>query len=222
MAARVSSRPGSPALVHDGPVSDRFPHERLSTFIRRLPAYARLAWNLGRDPLLSKARRGAVLAAAGYLISPVDLIPGIIPVLGQLDDLMVLLAALRFALQGLDPDQRAAHLGAVGLSDAILVEDVATLGVTAAWLARAGGRTAARIGRAGVRLGAGAARRMVPVALRGAQRGAQWTGHEVASRVRRPGGDLPPGQSPRNVTGTAGDPEGAPDSGPTSTEPASG
>jgi len=170
-------------MVHDGGVSDPFPSEQLSAFVRRLPAYGRLAWNLGRDPILSRARRGAVLAAAGYLVSPIDLIPGIIPVLGQLDDLLVLLAALRYALNGLDAQQRAVHLGAVGLSDATLAEDLRTLGTTAAWLARAGGRMALRVGRIGMRTGASVARRVAPTALRGAQH----TGQAVQGRLRRPG-----------------------------------
>lgn len=186
---RRGGRP-SPSMVQDGRVSDPFPSDHLSTFVRRLPAYARLAWNLGRDPLLSKARRGAVLAAAGYLISPVDLIPGIIPVLGQLDDLVVLLAALRFALQGLDPEQREVHLSAVGLSDAILLEDVQTLGLTAAWLARAGARTAVRIGTFGLRTTATIASRVAPMAMRGAQR----TGQAVEHRVRRGRADAIVGQ----------------------------
>ena len=40
--------------------------------VRRMPAYLRLSWRLGKDPLLSKARRAAVIGAAGYLASPVD------------------------------------------------------------------------------------------------------------------------------------------------------
>ena len=165
------------ALEHDP-----FPREPLSAFAHRLPAYARLSWNLGRDPRLSRGRRSAVLAAAGYLVSPVDLIPGIIPILGQLDDLLLLLAALRFALAGLDPEQRAAHLGAVGLNDASLLEDIQALGATAAWLVRAGGRMALTVGRVSVRTGAAVARRTLPLALRGAQR----SGQAVQHRVGRP------------------------------------
>jgi len=185
-------------MVQDGRVSDSFPSEHLSTFVRRLPAYARLAWNLGRDPLLSKARRGAVLAAAGYLVSPVDLIPGIIPVLGQLDDLLVLLAALRFALQGLDPEQRQVHLSAVGLSDAMLLEDVQALGLTVAWLARAGARTAVRIGTFGLRTTATIASRLGPRALRGAQR----TGQAMEYRVRRSHEHAVTGQGPAGALGS--------------------
>ena len=105
--------------------------------LRRLPAYLRLAWGLGRDPLLSRARRAAILAAAGYLASPIDLVPEVIPVLGQLDDLAVAIVALRLALDGLHPERRRMHLEAVGLVEADLADDLRTIGATTAWIARA-------------------------------------------------------------------------------------
>jgi uncharacterized membrane protein YkvA (DUF1232 family) len=126
---------------------DPFPRERVGTLMRRVPAYIRLAWALAREPLLSKARRAAVVGAAGYLVSPVDLVPGVIPVLGQLDDIAVAIAAIRFALAGLSSEQRQRHLAAVGLEDAILLEDVRTLAVATAWTARAGARTTGRLAR---------------------------------------------------------------------------
>ena len=106
--------------------------------LHRMPNYLKLTWRLGKDPMLSRARRAAVIAAAGYVISPVDLVPGVIPVLGQLDDIAVALVALRLALDGLHPDRRRAHLEAVGLSDAHLAEDLRTVGATTAWIARSG------------------------------------------------------------------------------------
>src|SRR5215211_2284563 len=120
---------------------DPFPRERVGSLVRRMPTYARLAWRLGKDPLLSKARRAAVIGAAGYLASPIDLVPGVIPVLGQLDDIAVALAAIRLALGGLDADRRRAHLDAVGLADDDLVADLRTVGATTAWIGRAGYRT---------------------------------------------------------------------------------
>ena len=86
---------------------DPFPRARLTETLRHIPAYLRLSAALAMDPALAKKRRAALLAAAGYLVSPVDLIPGIIPVVGQLDDLALALAALRLALAGLDPERRA-------------------------------------------------------------------------------------------------------------------
>ena len=128
---------------------DPFPRERLSTMVRRMPAYLRLSWHLAREPMLSKARRMAVVGAAGYLASPVDLVPGVVPVLGQLDDIAVAIAALRIALAGLSPEHRQRHLAAVGLGDEHLAEDLRTIGVTTAWIGRAGYRTTRRVAIAG-------------------------------------------------------------------------
>ncbi len=147
---------------------DPFPRERAGATLRRMPAYLKLAWRLGRDPLLSRVRRGAVLAAAGYLASPIDLVPGVIPVLGQLDDIAVALAALKFALAGLDGERRREHLVAVGLEDGHLAEDLRTVGATSAWLVRAGARTTGRAARQGGRIAVSGARVVGAAASRAA------------------------------------------------------
>jgi uncharacterized membrane protein YkvA (DUF1232 family) len=164
--------------------SDPFPRERAAATIRRMPAYLRLSWRLAREPLLGKARKAAVAAAAAYLASPIDLMPGVIPVLGQLDDLAVALAAIRFALDGLSPARRRAHLDAVGMTDADLAADLRTVGATTAWILRAGARTTARVSRLGLRTSA----RLAGVSARSA-RGAA-TG--AIGRVRRAHGGPEP------------------------------
>jgi uncharacterized membrane protein YkvA (DUF1232 family) len=133
---------------------DPFPRDRVGATIRRMPAYLKLSWRLGRDPLLSRARRMAVVGAAGYLASPVDLVPGVIPVIGQLDDIAFALGALKFALAGLDAERRHEHLAAVGLEDGDLTEDLRTVGATSAWMVRAGARTTVRAARGGARAAA--------------------------------------------------------------------
>lgn len=133
---------------------DAFPRERVLALVRRMPRYARLGWALGRDGRLSGRRRAAVLAAAAYLASPIDLVPGIIPLAGQLDDAAVALLGLRFALRGLPPADGAAHLAAAGLTGADLEQDLATVRQCAAWLARRGARLGARAGIGATRLAA--------------------------------------------------------------------
>jgi len=128
---------------------DPFPRERVGATLRRMPAYLKLSWRLARDPLLSRARRAAVIAAAGYLASPIDLVPGVIPVVGQLDDIAFAIAALKLALSGLDPVRRRAHLQSVGLGDDDLAEDLRTAVVASAWLVRAGVRTTGRAAKHG-------------------------------------------------------------------------
>lgn len=126
-----------------------FPWGRITLLVRRLPAYVRLAWRLARDERVPPARRAALLAAAAYLVSPIDLVPGIIPVLGQLDDLLVVLAAVHVALSGLTPEQRLEELRRAGLGEAELGEDLATLTESGRWLARSGLRVGGRALRAG-------------------------------------------------------------------------
>jgi uncharacterized membrane protein YkvA (DUF1232 family) len=141
--------------------ADPFPTERLFALVKRLPRYARLSWRLGRDPSLSRGRRVAVMGAAAYLASPIDLVPGIIPVAGQLDDAAVGLLALRFALRGLPQAEQAAHLAAVAVSLADIEADLATVRHSAGWMVRRGGRLTARAGRAALRGGLRGARGLV-------------------------------------------------------------
>jgi len=152
-----------------------FPREEFGALVRRLPKYGRLAWALARDPRLSRARRAAVLAAAAYVISPIDLVPGIIPVAGQLDDLLVALGAIRLALDGLRPDVRAERLASVGLTQADLEADVRATGSITAWLARSGLRVGMQLMSAAARTGWVVGGRLLEA------------GRDVAQRVRKPG-----------------------------------
>jgi uncharacterized membrane protein YkvA (DUF1232 family) len=61
--------------------------------IKSIPDYLRLLWGLFRDPRVSLFDKGLVLAAIAYAISPLDLIPDFIPVIGQADDVFFLLLA---------------------------------------------------------------------------------------------------------------------------------
>ena len=73
--------------------------------------------------------------------------PGIIPVVGQLDDVVVALGAIRIALNGLSPELRAERLAAANLTQADLDTDLRTTGRIAAWLGRSGVRVGVRLGR---------------------------------------------------------------------------
>src|SRR5204863_3036773 len=65
---------------------------RVKTLLRALPDVARLIGRLVGDPVLPRAAKIALAAAAIYLASPLDLIPDFIPFVGYLDD--ALLAAV--------------------------------------------------------------------------------------------------------------------------------
>ncbi len=187
--------------------ADPFPRERFFDLVGRLPRYLRLAWGLAGEPRLSTAARAGVVAAAAYLASPIDAIPGVIPVVGQIDDIAVALFALRAALRSLDPATRERQLAAAGLASDALDRDLGTLGLTAAWLARRGfviGRRLASLavtaslmaGRAGLT----AFRRGAPVAGRAGSRAAVATAGAV--RVGAPAAARAGGRAARAVGGT--------------------
>ena len=132
MAASATPASGSSAS------GDPFPTQRFGALLRRMPTYARLAWRIGRDPDLGTPRRAALVGAMAYLASPIDLVPGFIPVAGQLDDAAVALLGLRFALHGLPASRRAAHLSATGLTAADLDNDLTTVRLGAGWMVRHG------------------------------------------------------------------------------------
>lgn len=56
-----------------------------------------------RDPSISVKEKSVIIAALGYLIFPVDLIPDAVPVVGFTDDLAALMAAYRFVCNSLSP-----------------------------------------------------------------------------------------------------------------------
>jgi uncharacterized membrane protein YkvA (DUF1232 family) len=64
----------------------------MKALLRALPDIGRLIARLAVDPSLPRTAKIALAAAAVYLLSPLDLIPDFIPLVGYLDD--VVLAAI--------------------------------------------------------------------------------------------------------------------------------
>lgn len=112
--------------------------DRFMVSVRRLPRYGRLAKNMLRDDRVPVEARTALVAGAAYVISPIDLIPGFIPVLGQLDDLLVALLGIRFALAQAPPEVRAEHLERAGLREQDFAEDLRTVRDTSIYLLKSG------------------------------------------------------------------------------------
>jgi uncharacterized membrane protein YkvA (DUF1232 family) len=138
------------------------PAQALKALAMRLPAYLKLAWSLGRDPAVPRGQKVWLLVAGLYNLSPLDPIPGVIPVLGQLDDYAVFLLALRRTLSASPQAVARAHLERQGLTAAQLqadLEEIQRIGravgkqaLRGLWAgARFAGRTALALGRAALR-----------------------------------------------------------------------
>lgn len=75
----------------------------LSAWAARLSGEVLVLWHAARDPDCPPRLRWLALALAAYALSPIDLIPDFIPVLGWLDELVILPLGLAFILKRLPP-----------------------------------------------------------------------------------------------------------------------
>ena len=71
----------------------------LRTAARRLRREATTLYLVARDPRTPLAARLVAGAVAAYALSPIDLIPDVIPVLGLLDDLVLVPLGVALALR---------------------------------------------------------------------------------------------------------------------------
>jgi uncharacterized membrane protein YkvA (DUF1232 family) len=129
------------------------PKEPLDQFwevVKRMPRYLRLATALIRDERVPAHAKAALAVGGAYTISPIDAIPGFIPIAGQLDDLLILLVAIREALVFSPPAVAKEHLARFNLENPGIDADIKATLVAAQWVAmkviRAVGRISVREG----------------------------------------------------------------------------
>jgi uncharacterized membrane protein YkvA (DUF1232 family) len=65
-----------------------------------IPDCVVLCGRLLRDPRVPRRRKALLVALAGYLALPFDLVPDFIPVAGQLDDVVIVALVLRSLVRG--------------------------------------------------------------------------------------------------------------------------
>jgi uncharacterized membrane protein YkvA (DUF1232 family) len=83
--------------------------KRLSLMWSLVRGDARLLWFALRHPLAPRWLKPAVALMVLYLLSPVDLLPDTLPVLGLVDDLVLLPMALGFVVRRLPAPLRAEY-----------------------------------------------------------------------------------------------------------------
>lgn len=91
-----SARSGSRSQTRSrGPAPRRGQHRTVLHALRQLPNFLRLLYGLITDRRVSTTDKLLVAGAIGYFISPVDLVPDFIPFVGEIDDLFLLILALK-------------------------------------------------------------------------------------------------------------------------------
>lgn len=78
-------------------LSARLPPGLLKDLAAFLPACVTLLRRLRSDPRVPVSAKVALVIAALWVLSPIDLIPEFLPIIGPLDDVVVVALALRYA-----------------------------------------------------------------------------------------------------------------------------
>jgi uncharacterized membrane protein YkvA (DUF1232 family) len=78
-------------------LAQRLPPGAAKDLATVLPACATTARRLRRDPRVPTSAKIAVAIAGLWVLSPIDLIPEFLPIIGPLDDVVVVALALRYA-----------------------------------------------------------------------------------------------------------------------------
>jgi uncharacterized membrane protein YkvA (DUF1232 family) len=75
----------------------RLPGGLLKELVGFLPACLTLTRRLRADPRVPWQAKAAVVVAGLWVVSPIDLLPEFLPLIGPLDDVLVVALALRYA-----------------------------------------------------------------------------------------------------------------------------
>jgi uncharacterized membrane protein YkvA (DUF1232 family) len=78
-------------------------------FASLLPNLLRLLRGLAREERIPRSTRLLLLVALAWIASPIDLIPEFIPILGPLDDIVVVTLVLRHLVRRAGPEIVAEH-----------------------------------------------------------------------------------------------------------------
>lgn len=93
----------------------------------RVPDYARLIGALVLDDRMPNDRKVMLGAAAGYLVLGRDLVPDSVPIVGGLDDLVIVVLAVDLFLDGVPPELLHEKLDDLAIDRASFDRDVAQI-----------------------------------------------------------------------------------------------
>lgn len=82
----------------------RLPRGLLRDLAEFLPACVTTARALRRNPAVPRRAKVALLVAIVWVLSPIDLLPEFLPVIGPLDDVVAIVLLLRYAARSIPRD----------------------------------------------------------------------------------------------------------------------
>ena len=112
--------------------------DRVKRWARALKRDVHAVWLAARHPRTSRGAKLLALAVAAYALSPIDLIPDFIPVLGYLDDLLIVPLGILLVTRMMPPDVLAECRAAADAAGRRPRSLAGAAAIVALWLAAAG------------------------------------------------------------------------------------
>jgi len=110
--------------------------------IQRISQWARLArrevyavYRAARDPRVPWYAKALAFCVAGYALSPIDLIPDFVPVLGYIDDLIIVPLGILIVLKLIPPEIMAEHRALAAAAQGRPVSRAAAIMIVVVWAA---------------------------------------------------------------------------------------
>jgi uncharacterized membrane protein YkvA (DUF1232 family) len=91
-----------------------------------------------RDPRVPWYAKALALCVAGYALSPIDLIPDFIPVIGYLDDLIIVPLGIAAVVKLIPPEIMAEHRALAAAAQDRPVSRTAAVVIATIWIASIG------------------------------------------------------------------------------------
>jgi len=108
--------------------------DRLRDWAREIKRDVHALYLAARDPRVPWYAKALALAVAAYALSPIDLIPDFIPVLGYVDDVIIVPLGILLAVQLIPADILAEHRHAASTAGGGPVSRTAAIIIIAIWI----------------------------------------------------------------------------------------
>ena len=107
---------------------------RLAAWARSIKRDVHAVYLASRDPRTPWYAKAVAIGVVAYALSPIDLIPDFIPVLGQLDELVILPAGIWLVVRLIPPDVMNEHRAAAIAAEHIPRSMAGAVAIVAIWI----------------------------------------------------------------------------------------
>lgn len=111
---------------------------KLKDWARTIKRDVHAIYLAARDPRIPWYVKALALCVAGYALSPIDLIPDFIPVLGYLDDAIIVPLGVLAVMKLIPPEVMAEHRAAAALAEVRPASRAAAVVIVCVWVASVG------------------------------------------------------------------------------------